>query len=67
MISNGMVRSSSSLDNYIIIKESLPINLAYEVNRMMTQGYRPIGGIAASYNPSKGNMYYQAMIKGEEN
>lgn len=34
---------------------------------MMTQGYKPIGGIAIAYNSSKGNTYYQAMIKGEKN
>lgn len=64
---NGMARSLNLSDNYIIIKKSAPSNLVWEVNQMMTRGYKPIGGIAIEYNSSKGNTYYQAMIKGEKN
>ncbi len=44
---------------YIIVKAYDTDVLTKEVNKLIAEGWRPIGGVAV------GNSIYQAMVKGE--
>jgi len=44
---------------YIIVKAYDSDVLAKEVNKLIKEGWRPIGGVGV------GNSIYQAMVKGE--
>jgi len=45
---------------YIIAKAYDPDVLTKEVNKLIAEGWRPIGGVGI------GSSFYQAMVKGEE-
>lgn len=53
------------LCDYRVVEVMYLEGLIKSVNQLVSDGWRPIGGMAVSVSP-KGEIYYQAMIKDKE-
>jgi hypothetical protein len=54
------------VSEYQVIREKTEIVLQQKVNRLIRQGWEPIGGISAAafgVSPVGGNSFLQAMVK----
>lgn len=49
---------------YVILENDDALRLTAEVNRRMTEGWKPLGGVACYYDPERRTAYYaQAMVR----
>lgn len=49
---------------YVILENDDALQLTAEVNRRMTEGWKPLGGVACYYDSAKQTAYYvQAMVR----
>ena len=52
---------------YEVVTHQDEINICWEINRKLRDGYQLIGGIAVSTNARGEKRFYQAMLKDELN
>jgi hypothetical protein len=52
------------LQYYTVIRHSDEINIGWEINRKLREGYKLQGGISAIINARGEKEFFQAMVKG---
>jgi hypothetical protein len=51
---------------YKLVEENDKFYLGKKINRLIRQGWRPLGGVSVIRAPIYGNYYTQAMVRGDD-